>query len=160
MGGRTRAVGAALVLAGILTAVILGAPAAGAAGGEGPVTVPVGFEPPVGLVFGVLPKRLPTGEAGVTRLDLGLEEAPSSEGIPPGIATTEIDLGRSIALEPRGLPVCYRPEREGGGQIEPTQLDIRECDSVAFLQMPETSARGHILKAQASIVAEHFVWQQ
>jgi hypothetical protein len=118
MRSSTRVVGAALGLVVILVAVALAASSAGAAGGEGPVTAGVG-EPPVDFDFGVTPKLLPTGEAGMTRLKLELEEAePDLDEGGIGIQTAKVDLDRSITLEPRGLPVCRRPVAEGDYELE------------------------------------------
>jgi hypothetical protein len=94
------------------------APAIGsAAEGEAPPTVAVSEEV-VGLNFAVMPTRLPPDVRTPATLDLGVEAVEPRSGIPCGLSTMTFDLDRSIAFEPRGLPVCSWPAVQHHVQVE------------------------------------------
>jgi hypothetical protein len=143
MVGRACAVVAALGLIGIVVVLGLGSPAADAAGGAAPVTVKVEDEAPVDFSFGVAPKRLPTGEGGVTRLMLDLEETSFQFGARPGLQMVTIGMDRSITMEPRGLPVCHRLGAEAGPRVAPVRFHacagavVGRVGGDVFLDYPE-----------------------
>jgi hypothetical protein len=112
---RVRVATLAMMVAG-LGAVI--APAIGsAAGGEAPTTVVVSEEV-ARLNFAVRPKRLPSGLRAPATLELGAEAVEPRAGIPRGLSTITFGLDRSIAFEPRGLPVCSWPAVQHHLQVD------------------------------------------
>lgn len=157
MERRARAVMVALAVGMIGSTAALAVPAVGgAAGGETPVTVPIGIEGPANFNFGFSPTRLPAGDPGATALRLAVEENTTSiAGVPPGVKEAKIGLDRSIRLDPGDLPVCRWPGLESGIQIQASGND--ECPravvghaeaaiKVAFPETPATivSAKGTV----------------
>ena len=70
------------------------------------MTVTVG-EPPGSFNFGIAPTLLPPADPGAGRLDIDIEDQPSTTGqLPPPMSELTIGLDRSIQLEPLGLPIC------------------------------------------------------
>jgi len=129
----------ALLVAGVIGLVVALAPAAGlAAGGEAPVTVTVGMEPPVSLQFGISPKRLPSPIRGTTKLAFAIEEEPGT-GVRPGITSATIGLDKSIELDPRGLPICpyFVVQIESAGPGGCPGSSLGHAEATAEIDLPE-----------------------
>src|ERR1700761_4494937 len=122
MGTRAGAIVAVAMAATIVAVAALAPAMSDAVGGETPVTVTVGFEEPI-FDFGISPTALSSTEPTAVGLKVNVENRSASDGGPP-LREVTVGLDRSIAFEPRGVPVCAWA---AGSEVQIDSTGRSEC---------------------------------